>query len=110
MGKLESVNDTSFNEKVLSSQTPVLVDFYADWCQPCKIIKPWVERVADEFKGRINVFVVNVDESPLVAASYQVLSIPTLLIFKNGAPVSSIIGAATYKVLLDKITAVLEEP
>jgi len=107
MAKFEFVNDGNFKDKVLSSSHPVLVDFYADWCKPCKMIEPWVEQVAQEFKGKIEVFAVNVDDSPLVAASYQILSIPTLLIFKDGAPVSSIIGAATYKVLLDKITSVL---
>ena len=109
MGKIDYISDSDFNDKVLQSDVPVLVDFFADWCAPCKMMEPWVEQVAEEFVGKLQVYKVNVDENPLAAASYQVMSIPTLLIFKNGAPATSIVGAVPYKTLVEKINSVLEE-
>ena len=109
MSKLEFVGDSDFQEKVLKSELPVLIDFYADWCAPCKMMTPLIEKIASSFANKLHVFKVNVDESPMIAASYQIMSIPTILIFNNGAPVSSIIGAVNLKTLVDKIQSIIEE-
>lgn len=109
MSELTYVNDANFQEKVLGSSTPVLVDFFADWCAPCKMIEPWVEKVAKEYEGKIKVYKVNVDESPMVASSYHIMSIPTILIFNDGKPAKSIVGAVPYKVLVDNVEKILEQ-
>ncbi len=107
MSEVIHASDSDFKEKVLSSKLPVLVDFYADWCAPCKMVAPVVEQVAKEYAGRLKVCKVNVDESPVAASSYQVMSIPTLIIFRDGAPVSSVVGAVSFEALAQKIDEVL---
>ncbi|RKZ33332.1 thioredoxin [bacterium] len=109
MGKTEFVNGDNFQAKVLNSDVPVLVDFYADWCGPCKMMEPTVEAVSEEFAERLKVYKLNVDQNPQIAAQFHIMSIPTMLIFKNGAPVSSIVGAVNQKALIEKIQAILEE-
>jgi thioredoxin 1 len=88
------VSDTSFETDVLKSKEPVLVDFWAEWCGPCRQVAPVLEEVAGEFKGKIKIVKLNVDESPQTASKYGVMSIPTLMIFKNGEMASRQIGAA----------------
>ena len=83
----------TFNSVVLEQQQPVLVDFYADWCGPCKTIAPAIEAVADSFADRLRVAKVNVDDNPELATRYGVRGIPTLVVFKNGEPVDSVTGA-----------------
>ncbi len=107
MSDVSFIGDAEFQEKVIDSDIPVLIDFYADWCGPCKMITPVVEQIADDYKSKLAVYKLNVDENPLVAASYQVMSIPTLLVFRDGKPVSSVIGAVSYKILADKINEIL---
>lgn len=85
--------DSNFDQEVLKSQTPVLVDFWAEWCGPCKIVDPIVEELAKEYGGKLKVGRLNVDENQQTSSTYNVMSIPTLLIFKNGQPVKSMIGA-----------------
>lgn len=85
--------DSNFAEEVISSPTPVLVDFWAQWCGPCKIVDPIVEELAKEYEGKLKVGRLNVDENQQTSSAYNVMSIPTLLIFKNGQPVKSMIGA-----------------
>ena len=97
-----STND--FISEVVESDTPVLVDFWAEWCGPCKVIAPVVEELAKDYEGKIKFGKVNVDDHNMVASEYGVRSIPTLLIFKNGAVVNQIVGA----VPKDKITAILD--
>ena len=97
-----STND--FKSEVVESDTPVLVDFWAEWCGPCKVIAPVVEELAKDYEGKIKFGKVNVDDHNMVASEYGVRSIPTLLIFKNGAVVNQIVGA----VPKDKITAILD--
>jgi len=109
MSNLEFIGQNDFKEKVLASDVPVLIDFYADWCAPCKMMEPSIEQVAQEFSDKMHIYKVNVDDSPVIAASYQIMSIPTLLIFKDGAPVSSIVGAVSYKVISEKLLSILEE-
>ncbi|MBI2443146.1 MAG: thioredoxin [Candidatus Levybacteria bacterium] len=87
------VTDQNFEAEVLKSETPVLVDFWAEWCQPCKIVSPIVEELAKEYAGKIKVGKMDVDENPQTAGNYGVMSIPTLMVFKNGQPVKTTIGA-----------------
>jgi len=85
--------DQNFDAEVLKSETPVLVDFWAQWCGPCKIVDPIVKELAEEYSGKLKVGRLNVDENQQTSSSYNVMSIPTLLIFKKGQPVKSMIGA-----------------
>ena len=93
-----------FKSEVVESDAPVLVDFWAEWCGPCKVIAPVVEELANDYEGKIKFGKVNVDDHNMVASEYGVRSIPTLLIFKNGAVVDQIVGA----VPKEKITAILD--
>jgi thioredoxin 1 len=87
------VTDATFETEVLNSTVPVLVDFWAPWCGPCRMIAPVVEQVAKTYAGRARVAKVNVDENPMIAQRFQILSIPTLMVFKNGKPVKRQVGA-----------------
>lgn len=81
---MQIVNDSNFETEVLKSELPVLVDFFAEWCGPCKMMGPVVEQIADDFKGRAKVVKLNVDEAPETAEKYGIMSIPTFILFKNG--------------------------
>lgn len=85
--------DQNFDQEVLKSKTPVLVDFWAPWCGPCRFVSPIVEELAKEYTGKIKVGKLNVDENNQTASQYGIMSIPTLLFFKSGKPVKTIIGA-----------------
>lgn len=100
-------SDSNFQQDVLKSDTPVLVDFWAPWCGPCKIVSPVVEELAKEYQGKMKVGKMNVDENPEVSGSYSVMSIPTLMLFKNGQPVKSIIGAQGRDTIKGAIESVL---
>ena len=93
---INEVTDTNFQAEVLESDTPVLVDFWAPWCGPCRIIAPSLEEINDE-KDNLRVVKLNVDENQQTAAQYNVMSIPTLIVFKNGQPAKTIIGAMPKK-------------
>jgi len=107
MAGIPKVTHADFEEKVLKSELPVLIDFSGVWCAPCKMIEPCVEKIAKEYEGRLKVYELDVDESPQIAAKYQILSIPALLIFKDGVPVKSIVGAVPYKVIKKKVEEVI---
>jgi thioredoxin 1 len=107
MGKVREVTDRTFAQEVLQSTSPVLVDFWADWCGPCKAIAPIVEELAHEYEGRLRVMKLDVDENPRTALAYKVQSIPTLLVFKDGKPAERIVGAVPKKVIVDKLHSVL---
>jgi len=93
MSKPTPVDDSNFEQIVLQAEKPVLVDFWAAWCKPCLIVAPILDELAEEYSDKINFVKVDVDQNPKTAASYNIMSIPTLLIFKNGEPVSNIVGA-----------------
>ena len=99
--------DADFEEKVLKSELPVLVDFWADWCMPCKMIAPIVEELSTEYDGKIDFAKLDVDSNPSTAMTYGVRSIPTLLIFKDGKPVDQIVGAVPKGALKKKIDSAL---
>ncbi len=90
---MADVTDQSFQKEVLENKTPVLVDFWAPWCGPCKIIGPVVEELAKEYEGKVKVVKLNVDDNSETASKFNVMSIPTLVVFKGGQPVKTIIGA-----------------
>lgn len=93
MSNVQEFGDTNFETEVLQAEVPVLVDFWATWCAPCRMIAPHVEALADDYSGRIKVGKVNVDQAKAVSQRFGVMSIPTLLVFKGGEVVDKIIGA-----------------
>jgi len=89
---IKSVGENDFKATVLDSQQPVLVDFWAVWCGPCRMVAPIVEELAEQYKGKLGFAKVNVDEAPKIASSYNVMSIPTLIVFKGGKPFEQVVG------------------
>jgi len=108
MGKPTTVDDSNFDEIVLQAKTPVLVDFWAEWCGPCRMVAPVVEELAEEYEGRISFVKLDVDQNPKTASKYGIMSIPTLLLFKNGSPVSNIVGFRPKAELKRSLDTVLE--
>ena len=90
---IQTVTGPTFETDVLASPVPVLVDFWAEWCGPCKMISPLVEQPAESYDGQLKVAKINVDEAPKIARQFAVRSIPTLMLFKNGQPVATKVGA-----------------
>ncbi len=99
------ISDDTFQSEVIESDVPVLVDFWAEWCGPCKMVAPAVKALAGEFDGRAKVAKMDVDANPRTPAQYGVRGIPTLLIFKGGAPVDQVVGAVPKSVLKGKLEA-----
>ncbi len=106
-GNLKDISDSSFDTEVLKSTTPVLVDFWAPWCGPCKSIAPVLDELATEFAGKLRIVKVNVDENPQTPTKYGVRGIPNLIIFKGGQVVEQIVGAVPKDQLSSAITKVL---
>lgn len=101
------LTDSNFDKEVRQSQQPVLVDFWAPWCGPCRQVSPVVEELAKEYQGQLKVGKVNVDENPGSAASFGIMNIPTLLFFKGGQPVDKIVGAVPKQQIKHKVEALL---
>jgi thioredoxin 1 len=97
------LTDASFNTDVLKSEQPVLVDFWAEWCMPCRFVGPVVEAVAKDYSGQVKVGKVNVDDNPKTASQYGINSIPTLMLFKGGKMVDSVIGAVAKEQIVKMI-------
>lgn len=97
------LTDQNFESEALKTNSPILVEFWAPWCGPCRVMAPVLEEMADEYKEKIRVGKLNVDENPATAASYQILSIPTLILFEKGEVQKKIIGAIPKKRLVDEL-------
>jgi len=106
MSAPEQVTDSTFEDQVLKSETPVVVDFWASWCGPCRMIAPMLEEVAKEYDGKVRIAKVDVDSNQATAQKYGIMSIPSLLFFKNGEMVEQMIGAVPKAQLIEKIDKV----
>ena len=102
-GSVLDVNESQFDQEVLKSELPVLVDFWAPWCGPCKMLGPVLQEVAVANDGRLKVVKVNVDENPDLAQKYEVMGIPAMFVFKNGEVIDSFTGAMNKQVLTEKL-------
>ncbi|MHB0912046.1 MAG: thioredoxin [Armatimonadota bacterium] len=104
MSNAADVTAINFDQEVLNSDKPVLVDFWAEWCGPCRMIAPSVDEIAGEYTGRLKVMKVDIDQEASIAARYGVMSIPTLILFKGGKVAEQIIGALPKQKIVEKIT------
>jgi thioredoxin 1 len=103
MGSIGDVSDQDFESRVLGSETPVLVDFWADWCVPCHMVSPVVEEIARENEGKLTVAKLNVDDNPATARRFGVMSIPTLIVFRQGEERARVVGARGKEAILREI-------
>lgn len=104
------LNEQNFQQQVLDREGPVLVDFFADWCAPCRAVGPVVDALADEYTGQVPVGKVNVDNSPQLAAQYGIRSIPALLVFRDGEVVNQLTGSQSQKTLAAAVEAARSQP
>lgn len=92
MAEIQRTSEGTFQQEVLDAGVPVLVDFTAVWCQPCKMLDPIVKQLADDWEGKVKVFKLDVDDNPQIAMDYQIMGVPTLMLFKGGQPVERVSG------------------
>jgi len=109
VAELINITDNSFDAQVLKCDIPVVADFWAEWCEPCKALEPALAEIANEFEERLKVVKVDIESNPTVTSDYKVLTIPTLIIFKNGQEVERLNGAQNRDSMLEKITPYLDE-
>jgi thioredoxin 1 len=102
-----TLTDSNFEEEVLKSKIPVLIDFWAEWCGPCKMIAPSIVEIASEFKGKVKVGKLDVDSNQETTAKFRILNIPTLLFFKEGKVIEQILGAVPKKKIVTKLESIL---
>lgn len=102
------ISDQTFKDEVLSSKEPVLVDFWAEWCGPCRSLKPIVDELSEEFKGKVKVAKIDIDANQEVSIEYGIRNIPTLLFFKNGQVVDKVVGVQPKEKLAEKMNALLD--
>ncbi len=110
MAKPVTVTDSNFVNEVINAEEPVLVDFWAAWCGPCRMIAPMIEELASEFAGRAKIAKLDVDNNPQIAMQYNVRSIPTLLFFKDGTVADQLIGASSKRTLAAKLESLVSQP
>ncbi len=108
MSKPITIDDSNFDQVVLQAEIPVLVDFWAPWCRPCLMVAPILDELAEEYSDRVSIARMDVDHNPRTAAKYSIMSIPTLLLFKKGEPVSHIIGFRPKQELKQSLDAALD--
>jgi thioredoxin 1 len=104
---IHALSDATFDEEIKSAEVPVVVDFWAEWCGPCKMIAPILEQLATEKAGKLKIAKVNVDDCPSTAMRFEVMSIPTLIVFQDGNPVKRLVGARPKGALLDELADVI---
>ena len=102
-----TLSDTTFDEEINASSEPVLVDFWAEWCGPCKMIAPILEEIAEEQAGKLKVAKLNVDEAPTIAQRFEVMSIPTMIVFQDGKPAKRLVGAKPKAALVKDLSEFL---
>jgi thioredoxin 1 len=109
MGKTVAVTDSTFDEVVLKSANPVLVDFWATWCRPCQMVAPILEELTDEYAGKLTIAKLDVDQNQQTAQKYHVMSIPTMIVFKNGQPVKNIVGFKPKEKLKEELEEAMQQ-
>ena len=106
---VRATTDGTFKKDVLDSAKPALVDFWAAWCGPCKMLSPIVEEVATKYQGQFDFYKINVDDNPQQAANFQIMSIPTLIFFKGGQPVDKVIGLVSKEEIGKRLQGILQD-
>lgn len=105
MSKIQVLTEAEFNEKIGQSEKPVVIDFSATWCGPCKMLEPVVEKLSEEWVGKAEVYKIDIDQTPSIAQNFQVMGVPTLMLFKNGEVVASLVGFKTKRTIAKKFEA-----
>jgi thioredoxin 1 len=104
---VNEITDQEFEQKVIKSKTPVVVDMWAPWCVPCRMVAPVMEKVSQKYDGKCSFYKMNVDENPKTAAKFRVMSLPTLMFFKNGEAVNTVVGAVGERAFTPKVDEIL---